>query len=259
MTNQPLDLTFPVRTVVALLVAAMLLLPAMAAGQVGEQSGAISSDRPGFGDGAHVLAPGVWQAEVGGTIHAQASDDFLVGTSLLRFGFTRWELRVFLPDLVSLNQGNFLRLGDLGAGVKVPMALGGSRWSLAAKGAITFATGSESVSAGDPTGSFGFIGETTVMEDVDFVMNAGYGALFNDLGGGALSIIATPMFAIPGRDGLSFYLGYAGFIRSGDNDHIVEWGLTKLSGVDRQWDVNAGIDPGSRDWFLGVGFAVRRR
>ena len=46
-------------------------------------------------------------------------------------------------------------------------------------------------------------------------------------------------------------------MRSGDDDIFVEWGLTRMQGADRQWDVNAGYDPGSHVWFLGIGLAQR--
>ncbi|HKJ01814.1 MAG TPA: hypothetical protein VJ997_05145, partial [Longimicrobiales bacterium] len=56
--------------------------PSSLAGQVREPSATISSDRPGLGDGAYVMAPREWQAEFGGTIQAATADDYLVGSSL---------------------------------------------------------------------------------------------------------------------------------------------------------------------------------
>lgn len=244
---------------VGALLLGMAGLPAAASSQAREPAASISPDRPGLGNVAHVLAPGVWQLELGGTVEADVGDDYLVGTSLLRFGFSALELRIFLPDVVSLHQGNFLRLGDLGLGVKIPMRLGAENWRWAATGSLTLPTGSESLSADGATGFVSVVGETSVTETVGFVMNIGAGAPFDDPGGGTLTLIATPVLAVPGHEGLAVYLGYAGFVREGDDDHIIEGGFAKLDGPDRQWDVNAGYDPGGHTWFLGAGVSLRRR
>ena len=249
----------PFVVLVGALLLGMLGLPASASSQAREPAATLSSDRPGLGDGAHVLAPGVWQFELGGFVQSDVGDDYLVGRSLIRVGFSALEVRIFVPDLVALNQGNFLRLGDLALGVKVPLDFGTASWRWAATGSFTLPTGSQELSAGDPTGFLSLIGETSFSESVALALNAGYGSRFNDLGGGALSLVVTPTFAVPGQDGLSAYLGYAGLIREGDDLHIVEWGFAKVTGPDRQWDVNAGYDTGNHTWFLGAGLAVRRR
>jgi hypothetical protein len=168
------------------------------------------------------------------------------------------ELRVYVPDVVGLHAGEFLRLGDLGVGAKFPLDLGGG-WEWAGTGLITLPTGGRSLTADDPGGGASIIAERALSADVGMQFNAGYGFLFSDVGGGTLSFLATPTFAIPDRDGLSVYVGYAGYVRSGGDAHWLEVGLAKLDGPDRQWDVNAGYDPGGHVWFLGVGVAVRKR
>jgi len=249
----------PFVLLVGALLLGMLGLPASASSQAREPAATLSPERPGLGDVSHVLAPGVWQLEVGGTIQADVGDDYLVGSSLLRFGFSALELRIFLPDVAALHESNFLGLGDLGLGVKLPMKLGAESWRWAATGSVRFPTGSEALSANATTGFVSVVGETAVTETLGFIMNIGVGAPFDDPGGGTLTLIATPILAVPGHDGLAVYLGYAGFVREGDDDHVIEWGLAKLDGPDRQWDVNAGYDPGGHDWFLGAGLALRRR
>ncbi|HSG48336.1 MAG TPA: hypothetical protein VLA43_11020 [Longimicrobiales bacterium] len=241
-----------------ILTGAVLAVPGQAQGQARLRSDVISSDRPGLGDGAHVLAPGVWQGEFGGTIQAQYDDDFLVGSSLLRIGFSALELRVYLPDAVSLHEGDFLRFGDLGVGAKFPLDLGGG-WRWAGTGLVTLPTGASALTADDPGGGGALIAGRSLSSSLSLTFNAGYGFLFNDLGGGTLSFVATPTLAVPGYEGLSVYAGYATYIREGDDAHYVEGGFARLSGPDRQWDVNAGYDPGAHVWFLGVGLAVRSR
>ena len=233
-------------------------LPAIALAQARQPAPTIVSDRPGLGDGAHVLAPGVVQGEFGGTIHAQASDDFLVGSSLLRYGFDAFELRVFVPDVVSLHAGEFLRLGDVGVGAKFPLDFGGG-WQWAGSGAFTLPTGAHSLTADDPGLGATLLAERGLTPTVGLAINTGYNFLFADVGGGTLSFLATPTFALSGREGTSLYAGYALYVQRGDDAHFIEGGLTRADGPDRQWDVNAGYDPGAHVWFLGVGVAARWR
>lgn len=219
----------------------------------------LSSDRPGLGDGAHVVGQGVWQAEVGGTIEAATSDEYLVGSPLVRYGLASLEVRLFVPTLFALRGNDALQLGDLGVGVKVPLDLTGGGWRWAATGSLTLPTGSDAVSVRDPALAGALIGERALTDDVGFAFNVGYGFTTDDVDGGTLSLLATPTFPVPGKDDLSFYFGYAGFYRQGDDAHVLEWGLARLDGPDRQWDVNAGYDPGEHTWFLGVGLARRWR
>ena len=232
--------------------------PTQARGQTRVPSDVISSDRPGLGDAAHVLAPGVWQVELGGTIHSQGADDFLVGNSLLRVGLAKAELRLFLPDIVTLRRDEFLRLGDVGVGAKFPLDLGGG-WRWAGTGTLTVPTGAKSLSAKHPGAGASLIAERGLSSTVGLALNAGYGFLFDGPGDGTLSFLVTPSFGVPDHEGLSLFAGYALYVRPGDDAHYLEAGLAKLDGPDRQWDVNAGYDPAGHVWFLGVGVAGRRR
>lgn len=244
---------------VVCLLAALVSLPTGALGQERQASPTISSDRPGLGDGAWVLAPGVWQVEIGGTLQSVPNDHYLVGSSLVRVGLSSLELRVYVPDVVSQRQGDFLRLGDLGVGAKIPLDLGGEGWRWGVEGAATLPTGSASVSAGDATASATMLAETDLGDGVVLALNMGYGFVFSDSGSGVFSLLATPSFPVPGKEGLSAYAGYAGYYGRGDDAHYVEGGVYKLDGADRQWDVNAGYDPNGHVWFLGVGMAQRWR
>jgi hypothetical protein len=236
----------------------MALLPSTARAQERQASSTISSDRPGLGDGAYVLVPGEWQVEVGGTVESGASDSYLLGSSLMRMGLPSLELRLYLPNLVSFYQDEPLRLGDLGFGAKVPLALGaGWRWS--AEGVVTLPTGARALSAGDPGVSASMLAETDLGDGVVLALNAGYGFITSDAGAGTVSLLATPTFPIPGHEGLSAYAGYAAYLTSGDDAHYLEAGLARLDGADRQWDANAGWDPDGHAWFVGVGVAQRWR
>lgn len=249
----------PTLALLAIAAAWTLTFAPVARAQTRTEPTTLASDRPGLGDAAHVMAPGAWQVELGGTIWAEETDEFLVGSSLVRFGFAPLEVRLFVPNFVALHQGEFLRLGDLGVGVKVPLGSETSAWRWAATGLITLPTGAESLTAHDPGGGASIIGQTGLGASATLAVNAGYGFVFNDLGGGTLSLLVTPTFDVPGQQGLSAFVGWAGYLREGDDAHYIEGGLAKLDGADRQWDVNAGYDPGAHVWFLGVGVAQRGR
>ncbi|HSW30665.1 MAG TPA: transporter [Longimicrobiales bacterium] len=237
--------------------AAALLFGQHASAQT-ESRPPFSADRPGLGDRAAVMREGLWQAELGATIRAEESDEFLLGSALLRTGFAGVEARFVIPSGLIRHEGSFLQLGDLGVGVKVPLELGGAWWSWAAQGTLTLPTGSDEVSTGEAGGDAAFIAQVELAGDVSLAMNAGYGFLFDDVVGGTGSLVVTPAFPFPGSSDLRAYLGLATYVRSGDDDLVVEWGLTRMEGADRQWDLNAGYDPGSHVWFLGVGVAERR-
>ncbi|GMV03898.1 MAG: hypothetical protein AMXMBFR53_01800 [Gemmatimonadota bacterium] len=242
-----------------LLLVAALSAPAGAGAQAAtREPPTLVSDRPGLGDAAHVLGPGVWQGEAGVTIDAQVNDEFLTGSVLVRRGFRDLEVRLLVPTLVVKEGSDLLQLGDLGVGVKVPLELGGG-WRWAGTGRFTLPTGSEGISAEDPGVGASLIGERSVTERLGFAFNAGYGGTFGDFGAGTLSLIATPTLAWPGREGLSVYAGYAGFVREGEDDHFLELGFAQAKGADRQWDLNSGYNFGRNTWFLGIGMSVRRR
>lgn len=235
----------------------VMAVPAVVRGQVPSRP-AFSSDRPWLSERAAIMSPGLWQAELGSTIRAEVHDEFLVGSALLRASLAGVEMRVTLPAVYVRHESGFLQLGDVGMGVKVPLDLGGAWWKWAALGTLIVPTGSESVNVPGAVGDATLIGEVELAGDVTLAMNAGYVFPFEDVAGGSVSFAATPAFPLPGSSGLRAYVGLFSYVRSGDDDFFVDWGLTRMAGSDRQWDLNAGYDPGSHVWFLGIGLAQRR-
>lgn len=248
----------PTRGLVLLIAVGSALALAVPASAQMPPRASFSADRPWLGDRAAVVGEGLWQAEVGATIRAEEYDEFLVGSALLRAGLAGVELRLGIPPGLVRHEGGFLQLGDLGLGVKVPLDLGGAWWRWAAVGTLTLPTGDEDVSTGEAGGDCTFVGEVELSGDVGLTLNAGYGFVFENVTGGALSFTATPAFPLPGSADLRAYLGLATWVRPGDDELVVQWGLTRMVGADRQWDLNAGYDPGSHVWFLGIGVADRR-
>lgn len=216
-------------------------------------------DRPGLGDAAHVVAPGVWQLEAGAQLALDRGvNGFTVGLGLIRYGLRSMELRV-LPSVLMVNRaatGDEIGASDLAVGLKFPVRVESSA-KLAAVVTATLPTGSDAFSARDP----GF-GGTLVMERPlsaagVLSLNAGYSFTAADPDRGTLTIIVTPGFPISSVEGLAWYGGYAGFFGGDSDAQIVEAGLAYTTSPDVQLDLNSGWDLGARTWFVGVGISKR--
>jgi len=226
----------------------------------GDAPFSLDSDRPGLGDGAHVLAPGVWQAEFGGQYMSGGAARFSVGQGLLRGGFTPFELRLYANSLVIEQNAGSSGFGfeDLGLGVKVPVG-GPGRWNWAVLGLVTLPTGGDDYSAHEVTGGATLIGQTNLTGSISLALNGGYSAPFNAVGDGRFAVIVTPGVVVPGVPEMSVYAGVASYLGHGDDANFFEAGLAYTRDADTQLDLNWGIDTDSRDWFLGVGWARRWR
>lgn len=252
----------------ALLVVAALAVVIPGTGIAQETAGGrgpaptIASDRPGLGDGAHVLAEGVWQLEAGVAYDGGGPATlFSIGQGLVRLGLAGVELRLY-PNSLVFQRGEMPHdegLQDVGAGVKVTLSPEDAEVRTAVVAGMTLPTGSNAFTADEVTAWGTFVLERGLSEDVGLAVNVGYGAPLNAFGDGTLAVIVTPGFALPGTDGLSAYAGYAGFFSDGSDSHVIEGGLAYLADVDTQLDLNAGWDPDAGTLFLGVGVARRWR
>jgi hypothetical protein len=220
----------------------------------------LNSDRPGLGDGAHVMAPGVWQAELGGQLARDGIDQFSLGQGLVRRGFDAFELRFYANSLVIVDDpvDSSMDFEDLGLGVKVPFGEPG-KWNWAVLGLLTVPTGGDNATSGEWMGGATVIGETMLVGPLSFALNAGYVFPFNGVGDGTFAVIVTPGFPIPGVPGVNGYAGVASYLRPGDDANFVEAGLTYSRSADTQVDLNWGVDTDSRGWFLGLGWSRRWR
>lgn len=216
----------------------------------------IFSDRPGIGDGAWVVAPGVWQAEVGLTLQDVGPDRIGAGSALVRFGLPPLEIRFYLPSPLFSVEPDGTEVGDLGLGVKVPVVLGESwRWSVV--GGATLPTGTDGGTADQATGFATVVGETSLTEAVGFALNAGVSSPFETGELATLSLIPTLSTGLTGT--VSGYAGYAGFFQDSGDQHWLEAGIAGTAGPDLQWDLNSAYDVENETWFLGVGLAKRWR
>jgi hypothetical protein len=233
------------------------LLCTAAPSRAQEVAETIAPDRPGLGDGAHVLGAGVVQVEVGVEVSiGSATDVFTFGQSLVRYGVGGIEIRI-VPGSV-LIAGDDRGAPDPSVGLKVPLSSGdGPR--LSAVLATTLPVGSEAFSAGEASGAATLVAEFTLSDAFGLAFNAGYSFPFEHVGDGAVGVVVTPGLSITSVDGLGLYAGYAGSCGPGDDEHFAEAGLVYARGADIQWDLNWGIEIGSQRWFLGAGFSHRWR
>jgi len=232
--------------------------PSLLSGQ--EEAESIVSDRPGLGDGAHVIGRGVKQLEFGLDVSdAGPAKAFSIGQSLLRFGMGRWEARI-LPGSAVISDGESGLVDPaIGAKVRLNDAESAVQWSGVASASLPL--GSDGYTADDVGLGGTLIAEGALSEDVAVAVNVGYGFFADAAGDGTLSVLVTPGFAIPSVDGLGAYAGWAGFFGAGSDRHVAEAGLAYSPDLDTQLDINVGVDVGDQadGWFFGVGIARRWR
>ena len=254
------------KTTLLVVAGAMVVLPGRACAQESasgrDPAPAIASDRPGLGDGANVLAQGVWQLEAGMSYDGGGPARlFSLGQGLVRVGLAGVELRLY-PNSLVFRRGDVPHdqgLQDVSAGVKLALSSEDAPVKTALVAGATLPTGGDAFTADEVTAWSTFVLERALSERVGLAVNAGYGAPLNAFGDGTLAVIVTPGFAVPAVEGLSAYAGYAGFFSDGADSHVLEAGLAYLADSDTQLDVNGGWDPDAGTWFLGMGLARRWR
>jgi len=222
----------------------------------------IASDRPGIGDGSWVLAPGVFQIEAGAArSEAGPSTLYRLGELLLRYGVGGVELRAGLNSFTFLRNGvDDEGLEDLALGLKT--RLGTSSDGVMRVSALvesTLPTGSDAFTADEALLSVGLLADWTFEGGAGLSVNGGYTSPFETLADETWSVSVTPSYSFASVEGLGIYGGWAGTFPPGESVHVLEAGLTWLSGPDTQLDLNGGWDPESGDFFAGVGIARRWR
>lgn len=140
----------------------------------------ILPDRPGLGDGAHVVGPGVVQLEVG--IEAslgRGADASTFGQSLVRYGVGGIEIRV-LPGSIAIRDEE-LGAPDPAVGLKVSL-LGGDGPRISTVLATTLPVGSEAFSSRKASGAATLVGEFALTDALGLALNAGYSFPLDDDG-----------------------------------------------------------------------------
>lgn len=238
-------------TSVTILLFAVLLWPATADGQA-----PISSDRPGFGDGASPVAAGTFQVELGG---AAANDDFganaEIGQLLLRYGVADvFELRGGVGS-VALDAPDTEYTGT-SVGGKLRL-LQSSLSTLSVVSTWSMPTGTGVFDAENVAQTLKLAYDGALGEDLGISVNAGASLPYAD--DAKLSYLFIPTLSFGITDRVGGYVGYAGFYTDGLNTNYVEAGVTLLSTPSTQLDVNTGLqlDENRDAFFLGLGLAHR--
>ncbi len=221
-----------------------------------QPAASITSDRPGLGDGAGVVGPGVWQAEMGLTFRDTGPQRLGEGTALVRGGFSAAELRLYLPTPSYSNDTDSAELGDIGVGFKLPISESEAwRWSLV--GGAFFPTGTDGATADETSGFATLAGETSLSDNLFLALNGGVSQSFETSDGTTWSFL--PTFSTGITDTVSAYAGYAGYYSDDGDEHWGEAGIFVSLSPDVEWGINSAYDVENDAWFIGVGFSKRWR
>ncbi|MEQ9398797.1 MAG: transporter [Longimicrobiales bacterium] len=235
---------------------AFVVTAATAVAAAAQESPTIASDRPGVGDGAWVLGPGLLQVEAG--VAVRSTEGFgtgvALGQGLVRLGLPSFEVRLYPNSLVVGGAGEGLE--DLGVGVKVPLRGGDRRISLIA--GATIPTGSDEAGSDDASLFATGVWEFPVTDQVGLNVNAGYGFPVDDVADGQVLLTITPGVVLDEANGLSAYGGLAASLGDSD-DVLLEAGLARTIDADTQVDLNVGLSLHDGTSFIGVGVSRRWR
>lgn len=244
-------------------VALLLSFALLGAGVTAPATAQISSDRPGFGDGASMVAPRTFQAEMGYAFNGNGLNSHELGQLLLRYGLTsRIEVRGGVGSYV-VNESPFDNgYSGTALGTKVRL-LQSDLWTLSGVATLGLPTGTGAFDSADDRArqelKLAFDG--ALGEDITLSVNGGTSFFYS---GGVqddrdVSVLFIPTLSFGLTDGVGAYVGYAGFYDDGRNANWVEGGFTYLYDPNTQLDVNVGLqlDDYSDSFFLGVGVARR--
>jgi hypothetical protein len=230
------------------------------------------TDRPDFTESSEIVLRGVVQFEAGFTYERSGDGADRVGSitvpsSLLRIGLSRRvELRFATDGILSSDQAGVRStgVGDLEAAAKIRLLYQDTAGlDLAIIPIASLPTGTQGVSAGtvDPT--------LKVTWARDLPAGVGVSGNYNvsSLSDGDERFVQQALSVSFGRDltgGLSGYIEMYGFMPAEHNRDArwtLDFGVSRLIGRDMQWDIEGGrsvaADP--QGWFVGFGFAVRKR
>lgn len=223
----------------------------------------IVPDRPGFGDGTATVGAGAFQASLGYAFNGNGINQHELGQLLLRYGVTdALELRGGVNSYV-VNESP-IDNGYNGTGVGAKLRLFQNETS-ALSGVATLGLPTE-------TGPFD-VGDDRARQEVKLAFDGALGeGLTLSVNGGAsffysagvqddrfVEWLFIPTLSFGVTENTGAYVGYAGFYDDGPNTNWVEGGVTFLSTVNTQFDVNTGlqIDDNADAFFVGLGVAHR--
>lgn len=221
---------------------------------------AIVTDRPGSSNGAFVLSPGTVQLETGAEVAADGpARNVRLGQVVIRWGVPHLELQALVNSFVvrRVHGDSATGFEDLGLGAKLPLyEADGGALRVAALASLSLPSGAAFLTSDEALGAASLLIDRALWNRWSLSLNIGY-ADAPDAEPGVMSAILTPSVSLPGPGNLSAYVGYAGFYASGADRHLIETGLTTTVTPDLQLDLNAGVETGSGNHYIGVGVAHR--
>lgn len=220
-----------------------------------------STDRPGFGDGTAIMAPGGIQLEAGAT-HTDIEDVEVTnfGELLFRIGISRWfELRVLANSYVELGDPfDESGLEDSGLGFKVGILAGDDepmgKPSLSFIGGVSLETGDEPFTTDDTVVSGALAWSWQLAENLGHAAYLGVEEVDDE----HLTTFSTSLAF--DWIGAGWSVGYGGFFADeGDDAHFVEANAAIGINPRNQIDINAGVGLNSDNdgFFVGAGYAYR--
>jgi hypothetical protein len=202
------------------------------------------------------LTANTFQIELGA---AGANDDFVteaeLGQLLLRYGLTEFlELRGGVGSVAFDAPETEYTGTSLGGKVRL---LQSPLSTLSVVSTWDLPTGTGAFDADNVAQTLKLAYDGALGEDLGVSVNAGASLPYAENADLSYLFIPTLSFAITDRVG--GYVGYAGFYTEGLNTNYVEAGVTLLSSLDTQLDVNTGLqlDENRDAFFLGLGLAHR--
>lgn len=220
----------------------------------------ISPDRPGIGNGAHIVSPKITYFEGGMEYYnLEFGDQYSFGQVLLRTGLVDGvELRFQLNSFVVQNIGSSYLSGvpDPGVGAKFKIYDEiDSDLRLSGLGSVSIPIGSDRYSSDELVPSASVIGEYSIGDYTSLTANAGY-----SFGVGSVpdfwNVSVTPGYSL--RDSnLGLYAGYAGIYFDSAKQHFIEAGFTSNLKSYLQVDLNTGYEWDGGELFVGAGLALQ--
>jgi hypothetical protein len=231
-----------------------------------DDSDVISPDRPGFGEGADVVAPGDMEMETGVTFGGGDAGvrSLSLPDGLVRVGVTSGvEARIGADGFLLARDGSVRRTGysDLEASLKVRLLdQRGAGLDVAIVPAVSLPTGAPGFTSGGVDPSVKVALGRALPRGWTFSANALVGS--TSTASGRSVDRAASVSAAHGIGG-----GWNGFIEtygiaSGSPETAatvaLDWGATRTLGANLCLDVEAGRALTAGDWFVGFGFSARR-
>ncbi len=236
-----------------------------------QETAPLAPDRPGFGDGSAVMAPGRVQIEGGYSYSENGSlVTHALGQALVRVGIhSRVEVRLGINSFLIWDATDRTRSGfeDSMLGAKVGLLAGDGmpmgRPNLTLIVLTTLPTGDNRLSADALQPEAKLAADWPLTDMLGLSANAGVASLnLGDDREVQYTLTLSLGAALPPVSGLGVYAGYRLQALPGlDTDrHDLEGGATYLLNYDTQVDVNFGVNvhpDGADAFFVGVGIARR--